>query len=35
MRNYDTKLAHLCDELIEELEALKSEIMAIKSETEA
>ncbi len=29
MLNYDTKLANLCDEIIEELQHLKSEIMAI------
>lgn len=34
MRNYDENLAYLCDEIIEELELLKSEIMAIRSETE-
>lgn len=34
-RNYDTKLAYLCDYIIEELQLLKSEIMAIESETEA
>lgn len=34
-RNYDMKLAYLCDCIIEELQLLKSEIMAIESETEA
>lgn len=34
-RNYDTKLAYLCDSIIEELQLLKSEIMAIESGTEA
>lgn len=35
MLNYDTKQAYTCDVIIEELESLISEIMAIKSETEA
>lgn len=29
MLNYDTNLAYLCDEIIEELQQLKAEIMAI------